>query len=97
MKSIRTVQNRLHKLKVEIMEIEESIKKADIIIHLAAINGTRNFYNIPSKVFEDSLDFYIDLVRFLGKLWDSIFFSNGRFELQRCVHERLRCERLRRR
>ncbi len=26
MKSIRTVQNRLHKLKVEIMEIEESIK-----------------------------------------------------------------------
>ena len=29
MKSIRTVQNRLHKLKVEIMEIEESIKRAE--------------------------------------------------------------------
>lgn len=29
MKSIKTVQNRLHKLKVEIMEIEESIKNAE--------------------------------------------------------------------
>ena len=29
MKSIRTIQNRLHKLKVEIMEIEESIKNAE--------------------------------------------------------------------
>ncbi len=29
MKSFRTVQNRLHKLKVEIMEIEESIKRAE--------------------------------------------------------------------
>ena len=29
MQSIRTIQNRLHKLKVEIMEIEESIKRAE--------------------------------------------------------------------
>ena len=29
MKSLRTVQNRLHKLKVEIMEIEESIERAE--------------------------------------------------------------------
>ena len=35
--------------------LKKLIKKADIIIHLAAINGTRNFYNIPSKVFEVSL------------------------------------------
>ncbi len=29
MPSIRTIQNRLHKLKVEIMEIEASIKNAE--------------------------------------------------------------------
>ena len=29
MATYRNVQNRLHKLKTEIMEIEESIKKAD--------------------------------------------------------------------
>lgn len=30
MQSIRKIQNRLHKLKTEIMEIEESIKVAEI-------------------------------------------------------------------
>ena len=40
------------------------------------------FCQIPLKVFKDSLDFYIDLVKFLQKLSDSILFSNGRFELQ---------------
>jgi hypothetical protein len=29
MKSIRTIQNRLHKLKVEIMNIEKSIENAE--------------------------------------------------------------------
>lgn len=29
MPSLRTVQNRLHKIKVEIMEIEESIERAE--------------------------------------------------------------------
>ena len=29
MPSLRTVQNRLHKIKTEIMEIEESIKSAE--------------------------------------------------------------------
>jgi len=29
MASLRSVQNRLHKLKVEIMEIEESIRRAE--------------------------------------------------------------------
>jgi hypothetical protein len=29
MKTLRAIQNRLHKLKVEIMEIEESIKTAE--------------------------------------------------------------------
>ena len=30
MNSYRKVQNRLHKIKTEVMEIEESIKKAEI-------------------------------------------------------------------
>jgi hypothetical protein len=30
MKTYRRIQNRLHKLKVEIMEIEESIKNAEL-------------------------------------------------------------------
>ena len=33
-------------------KIYDYILKADIIIHLAAINGTVNFYNRPSEVFE---------------------------------------------
>ena len=35
--------------------IKKLIRKSDIIIHLVAINGTRNFYNIPDKVFEVSI------------------------------------------
>jgi hypothetical protein len=37
MASIRTIQNRLHKLKVEIMEIEESIQRAESVgkVHFA--------------------------------------------------------------
>ena len=40
------------------------------------------FCQIPLKVFKDSLDFYIDLVKFFQMLSDSSLFSNGRFELQ---------------
>jgi len=35
--------------------LKKLIRKSDIIIHLVAINGTRNFYNIPDKVFEVSI------------------------------------------
>ena len=35
--------------------LKKLIRKSDIIIHLVAINGTRNFYNIPDKVFEVSM------------------------------------------
>ena len=35
--------------------LKKLICKSDIIIHLVAINGTRNFYNIPDKVFEVSM------------------------------------------
>jgi len=35
--------------------LKRLIQKSDIIIHLVAINGTRNFYNIPDKVFEVSI------------------------------------------
>ena len=45
------------------------------------------FCQIPLKVFKDSLDFYIDLVKFLQKLSDSILFSNGRFELQYNIYD----------
>ena len=35
--------------------LKKLICKSDIIIHLVAINDTRNFYNIPDKVFEVSM------------------------------------------
>jgi len=35
--------------------LKKLIRKSDVIIHLVAINGTRNFYNIPDKVFEVSM------------------------------------------
>jgi len=35
--------------------LKKLILKSDVIIHLVAINGTRNFYNIPDKVFEVSM------------------------------------------
>ena len=41
------------------------------------------FCQIPLKVFKDSLNFFIDLVKFFQMLSVSILFSNGRFELQR--------------
>ena len=36
-------------------KLKKYVLKSDIIIHLAAINGTKNFYNIPEKVFEVSV------------------------------------------
>lgn len=35
-------------------KLKKIIEQVDIIVHLAAINGTRNFYNYPEKVFEIS-------------------------------------------
>lgn len=34
--------------------LKELLKKVDIVIHMAAINGTINFYNRPKEVFETS-------------------------------------------
>ena len=48
--------------------LKKLIKKSDIIIHLAAINGTRNFYNNPSKVFEVSVRGTLNLYECLKDL-----------------------------
>lgn len=32
--------------------VESAVKGCDKVFHLAAINGTKNFYNIPRQVFE---------------------------------------------
>ena len=49
MASIRTIQNRLHRLKVEIMEIEESIKRAEQA-------NTPHFANRLRLMIEKKLD-----------------------------------------
>ena len=50
--------------------LKKLVKKADIIIHLAAINGTRNFYKIPEKVFEVSLRGTLTLYECLKEIKD---------------------------
>jgi nucleoside-diphosphate-sugar epimerase len=49
--------------------LKKIIKKIDIIIHLAAINGTKNFYEKPKDVFETSY-------RGILNLYDSIKETN---------------------
>ncbi len=49
MPSLRTVQNRLHKIKVEIMEIEESIQRAEAA-------GKKHFANRLRKMIQRKLD-----------------------------------------
>jgi nucleoside-diphosphate-sugar epimerase len=56
------------------------VSKVDIIIHLAAINGTRNFYNRPKDVFETSfrgiLNLY-DVIKEVGFKKKVIIASSG--------------------
>ena len=49
MPSLRTVQNRLHKIKVEIMEIEESIQRAESA-------GKKHFANRLRMMIQKKLD-----------------------------------------
>ena len=49
--------------------MDKLVNEADTIIHMAAINGTRNFYDRPSEVFEVSC-------RGALNLYDSILRSN---------------------
>ena len=50
--------------------LKKLIRKSDIIIHLVAINGTRNFYNIPGKVFEVSIRGAMTLYDCLNEIGD---------------------------
>ncbi len=46
------------KKKIDILNynsLKRNFKKFDIVYHLAAINGTENFYNIPDKVLETGI------------------------------------------
>ena len=52
--------------------LKKLICKSDIIIHLVAINGTRNFYNIPDKVFEVSMRGAMILYDCLNEIGDKI-------------------------
>ena len=46
----------------------EVLSKADYIYHLAAFNGTQNFYNFPYKVIRNSSLPTINLIDFLVKI-----------------------------
>ena len=50
--------------------LKKLIRRSDIIIHLVAINGTRNFYNIPDKVFEVSIRGAMTLYDCLNEIGD---------------------------
>ena len=49
MPSLRTIQNRLHKIKVEIMQIEESIQRAEA-------NNKPHFANILRMMIQKKIE-----------------------------------------
>ena len=64
-------------------ELMPFIEKADVILNLAAINGTQNFYEMPKEVFEVSITVPMTIFNCLeelgsiGKKKHVILFSSG--------------------
>tara|TARA_X000000950_G_scaffold289066_1_gene409508 strand:- start:5127 stop:6017 length:891 start_codon:yes stop_codon:yes gene_type:complete len=54
--------------------------KVDYVFHLAAFNGTKNFYDKPLKVIEDNLIPTINLINFFKKIKIKRFIFSGSSE-----------------
>lgn len=64
-KNIKNVKNKIKIIKGNILkkeELKKAIKNIDTIIHCAAINGTKNFYKIPSMVLDVGVKGLINLL-----------------------------------
>src|SRR6056300_522310 len=63
--NVSDIKNELRIIKCNLLSeknFEKKIKKIDTIIHCAAINGTKNFYNNPSLVLDVGVVGLINLV-----------------------------------
>ena len=94
----------VRKIKANILnekEIKPYFKGINTCFHLAAINGTKNFYNYPKKVLETGVEGTLNVVKqsLSNNLKEFIFFSsseliknqknsydrNGRTKSTRCI------------
>lgn len=79
------IMNLIHNHNVKYLKIDltnqEQVKQLDtdydIVFHLAAINGTENFYKIPYSVFEVALKSTMHLLEHLGKKCKIVFSSSS--------------------
>ena len=81
LKKINKLKN-VKKVKVNILnekEIKPYFKGVSTCFHLAAINGTKNFYNYPKKVLETGVEGTLNVVKqsLSNNLKEFIFFSSS--------------------
>ena len=60
-----------------IKELKKLPKKIDLVFHLAAINGTENFYNIPDKVIKTNTQININIFEYIKNKKTKIIFSSS--------------------
>lgn len=76
------ISKNIKKVKVDILnknEIKKYFKNVDTCFHLAAINGTKNFYSYPKKVLETGVQGTLNVVQqtIENNLKNFIFFSSS--------------------
>ena len=62
---------------VKILGDGEITKKIDLVFHLAAINGTANFYKIPDKVININTQININIFEYIKNKKTKIIFSSS--------------------
>ena len=82
--NIRNISNIKHKIRVikcdllKKKDIKKALNNIDTVIHCAAINGTKNFYNNPSLVLDVGVVGLINLVECCkGKKIDNFFVASS--------------------
>lgn len=80
-KNISNIKNQIKIVKCDLLEkknIKKALKGIDTIIHCAAINGTKNFYNNPSLVLDVGVAGLINLVESCkDKKIDNFFLASS--------------------
>lgn len=82
--SLRKIEKskNIEKVKADILserQIKHCFKGVDTCFHLAAINGTKNFYNHPKKVLETGVEGTLNVIKqaLANNLKNFIFFSSS--------------------
>lgn len=70
LRNLKSVSNRLNFIKGDLRNekvLKKSLKNIDTVFHLAAINGTENFYKFPGNVLDVGINGTANLIKAVNK------------------------------